>query len=126
MAADRLFPDRLEPDSTNARLVLVVAGAVLLLLAVGFGMVFWFYKAEVPPRDAIVPKQFPSPQLMQDETDELHRVETEQQARLQGYRWIDRDKGLIAIPIDEAMRMIAAKGANGYAPVATARQGSGQ
>lgn len=120
MAGERLFPDRLEPDSTHPKLLLAVAGAVLLLLVIAFGMVFWFYTAEVPPRSAIVPKQFPSPQLIQDESNELHRVETEQQARMQGYRWVDRDKGLIAIPIGEAMRMIAAKGADGYAPIDTA------
>lgn len=126
MAADRSFPDRLEPDSTNPRLLFAVAGAVLLLLALSFGMVLWFYTANVPERGAIVPRQFPSPQLLRDETDERLRAEGEQRARLKGYRWVDRDKGLIAIPIDEAMRMIAAKGSNGYAPIDTAPQGGAQ
>jgi hypothetical protein len=73
-----------------------------------------------------VPQHFPSPQLIEDETEELHRVNAEQRARLQGYRWVDRDKGLIAIPIGEAMRMIAAKGADGYAPIATVPTENGQ
>jgi hypothetical protein len=59
---------------------------------------------------------------MQDETDWLHRAQTEQRARLEGWRWVDRDKGLIAMPIEEAMHRIAAKGAAGYAPV----EGSGR
>src|SRR5690349_22300920 len=122
MAADRVFPDRLEPDATNWKALLAIAGAVLLLLVVAFGMVLWFYKAAVPDRAALVPQHFPSPQLMQDETDELRRVNAEQRARLEGYRWVDRGKGLIAIPIGEAMHMIAAKGADGYAPVDTAPQ----
>jgi hypothetical protein len=126
MAADRIFPDRLEPDSTNWKRLLAIAGAVLLLLVVAFGMVLWFYKAEVPERPALVPQHFPSPQLIQDETEELRRVNAEQRARLQGYRWVDRGKGLIAVPIGEAMRMIAAKGADGYAPIATAPKESGQ
>src|SRR5579883_2955256 len=123
MDADRAFPDRLEPDSTNPRLVLATAGTVLLLLAIAFSVILWFYKVEVPPRTAIVPKEFPSPRLIQDETDELRRVDAEQRARLEGYRWVDRDKGLIGVPIDEAMRMIAAKGANGYGPIDTAPPG---
>lgn len=126
MAADRIFPDRLEPDSTNWRLLLAVAGTVLLLLIVAFGMILWFYRAVVPERPALEPQHFPSPQLIQDDTDELRRVNAEQRARLQGYRWVDRDKGLIAIPIGEAMRIIAAKGADGYAPIGTAPQESGQ
>ena len=117
MAADRALPDRLEPDSTQPKLLLAVAGAVLLLLAIAFGVVLWFYTANVPPHGPTVPKTFPSPRLMQDESDWLNRTQTEQRARLQGWRWIDRNKGLIAIPIDEAMRRIAARGADGYAPV---------
>ena len=117
MAAERALPDRLEPDSTQPKLLLAVAGAVLLLLAIAFGVVLWFYTANVPPHGPTVPKTFPSPRLMQDESDWLNRTQTEQRARLQGWRWIDRNKGLISIPIDEAMRRIAAKGADGYAPV---------
>lgn len=117
MAAERALPDRLEPDSTQPKLLLAVAGAVLLLLAIAFGVVLWFYTANVPPHGPTVPKTFPSPRLMQDESDWLNRTQTEQRARLQGWRWIDRNKGLISIPIDEAMRRIAARGADGYAPV---------
>jgi len=117
MAAERSFPDRLEPDSTDAKLLLAVAGAVLLLLVVAFGAVFWFYNANVPPHGPIVPKTFPSPRLIQDESDWLNRAQTEQRSRLEGWRWVDRDKGVIAIPIEDAMRRIAAKGANGYEPI---------
>ena len=126
MAADRVLPDQLEPDSTNPKLLLGIAGAVLLLLAVTFGMVFVFYNAVVPEQSAMVPKAFPSPRLIQDEADQLRQVDAEQRARLQGYRWVDRDKGVIAIPIGEAMHMIATKGAKGYAPVEIAPQRSGQ
>lgn len=117
MAADRTLPDRLEPDSTRPRLLLAIAGMVLVLLVIVCSAVLWFYTAEVPARTPIVPRKFPAPHLLQNETDELHRVESEQRARLSGYRWVDRAQGIVSIPIDEAMRMIAAKGANGYAPV---------
>ncbi|MGN6570239.1 MAG: hypothetical protein ACTHLO_02365 [Pseudolabrys sp.] len=126
MAADRAYPDQLEPDSTRPKLLLMIAGAVLLLLAVAFGAVYAFYAAEVPPHGPMVPKGFPSPRLMQDETDWLRRAQTEQQSRLEGWRWVDRDKGVIAMPIEDAMRRIAARGAQGYSPVDSAPQGSGQ
>jgi hypothetical protein len=126
MAADRALPDRLEPDSTRPRLLLAIAGVVLALLVVAFGATFWFYTAEVPARGPIVPRTFPTPRLLQDETDELHRVEAEQRARLNGYRWVDRTQGIVSIPIGEAMRMIAAKGADGYAPIVPPSQAGGQ
>jgi hypothetical protein len=117
MAADHALPDRLEPDSTEPKLLLGIAGAILLLLVIAFGLVLWFYIANVPAHGPTVPKMFPSPRLVQDETDWLNRAETEQRSRLQGYRWVDRDKGLIAVPIEDAMHRIAARGADGYAPV---------
>jgi hypothetical protein len=126
MAADRTVPDRLEPDSTRPRLLLAIAGAVLVLLVVAFSAVLWFYTAKVPARAPIVPRQFPAPQLLQNETDELHRVDSEQRARLSGYRWVDRAQGIVSIPINAAMRIIAAEGADGYAPIATPPQQGGQ
>jgi hypothetical protein len=123
MAGDHAFPDRLEPDSTHPKPLLAIAGAVLLLLAIAFGAVHWFYTANVPAHGPMVPTTFPSPRLVQDESDWLHRAQTEQQSRLEGWRWVDRGAGVIAIPIDEAMRRIAAKGAHGYDPI---DDGSGQ
>jgi hypothetical protein len=117
MAADHALPDRLEPDSTEPKLLLGIAGAILLLLVIAFGLVLWFYIANVPAHGPTVPKMFPSPRLVQDETDWLNRAKTEQRSRLQGYRWVDRDKGLIAVPIEDAMHRIAARGADGYVPV---------
>jgi len=117
MGAEHVLPDRLEPDSTRPRLLLAIAGAVLLLLVIAFGLVLWFYTANVPPHGPLTPQSFPAPRLMHDETDWLNRAQTEQRARLEGWRWVDHDKGVIAIPIAEAMHRIAAKGANGYAPI---------
>ena len=36
-------------------------------------------------------------------------------ARLSGYAWADRERGLVRIPIDRAMAMIAARGGGAYA-----------
>ena len=125
MAAEPTIRDRLEPDDTNARMLLTVAAAVLVLLAIAFGVTLWFYKAEVPNHGAIVPRQFPEPRLSGDDALERRRLEAEQNARLQGYKWVDRGSGIVSVPIDDAMRRIAAKGAQGYAPIVTAPPASG-
>ena len=39
---------------------------------------------------------------------------------LSGYGWVDRSKGIARIPIDEAMRIIAARGDHAYDPLRAA------
>ena len=46
-----------------------------------------------------------------------------QQADLQRFRWIDRAHGVFQIPIERAMRLVAAPGARAYEPVAPANGG---
>ena len=47
----------------------------------------------------------------------MARVLREQRAKLAGYDWIDRQKGVIRIPIERAMALIAARGMHGYDPL---------
>jgi hypothetical protein len=51
---------------------------------------------------------------------ELTRVRAEQQERLSGYRWIDRQHGVVAIPIDRAIDLVVAE--QGTAPGAGGRR----
>lgn len=46
---------------------------------------------------------------------DLHQARVEQQEKFQA-RWIDRDKGIVAIPIERAMELVAAS-ADPAAPV---------
>lgn len=36
---------------------------------------------------------------------DLRKAREEGEARLQGYRWVDRDNGVVAIPIERAMEL---------------------
>jgi hypothetical protein len=38
---------------------------------------------------------------------ELTDVRAAQQAELEGYRWVDREQGVVAIPIERAMELVA-------------------
>jgi hypothetical protein len=52
----------------------------------------------------------PAPRLEADPAASLveqRRLETE---RLSGYRWVDRSAGVVAIPIERAMELLAAEG----------------
>jgi hypothetical protein len=39
-----------------------------------------------------------------------------QRAELQDYAWVDRDRGLVRIPVARAMQIVAARGAAAYDP----------
>lgn len=44
---------------------------------------------------------------------EVTRIQADQQSRLAQYRWIDRENGRVAIPIDRAMDLVAGELAAG-------------
>jgi hypothetical protein len=86
---------------------LVIAG---LLIQIGL---WWMFRQlereqarrEVPPALVVAPKRPPEPRLQinpQGDLDELRRQEDE---ILSTYRWIDRDKGIVRIPISRAMEL---------------------
>ena len=44
--------------------------------------------------------------IVDREPRQLLELEAEQRARLDGYRWVDRNAGVVAIPIDRAIELI--------------------
>ena len=67
---------------------------------------------------------FPAPALQKQPQADLKQFELEQRMALSGYGWVDRSKGLARIPIEEAMRIIAARGAHAYDAPDPAASGS--
>jgi hypothetical protein len=51
--------------------------------------------------------------VLQITPEERARVETEQRERLSGYRWVDRDAGVVSIPIERAMELVVREAAAG-------------
>ena len=63
------------------------------------------------------PAAFAPPRLQSDPAGELRDYQAAQRARLSGYAWADRERGLVRIPIERAMAMIAARGGGAYEPL---------
>lgn len=80
--------------------VLVGIVSAILLVAVIVLLQAHFYRAEQAEnqrkRAAMAPEEF-------------SRLRAEQQALLHAYRWIDPQKSVVAIPIDRAMKLVAAE-----------------
>jgi hypothetical protein len=109
-------PDLSSPGVSN-RIVVIAAAAMMLIMLIGVGLLLGIYIRQVPVRTLPSPQSLPEPQVRVDERLLRKRLEAEQVARLSGYRWENDQKTIIGIPIERAMQILAARGANAYDPV---------
>jgi hypothetical protein len=117
--ADRTPDRRHERRELSVRAVALFGlGLLLVLGAVHFGMgaMFGSLRRDAEHRD-VLPSPTAEPRLLppaprlevtpQRDLEALKRVETE---RLGTYGWIDRSRGVVRIPIDRAVELVAQRG----------------
>jgi hypothetical protein len=63
------------------------------------------------------PTTFPAPRLQGDPVAEYNRLRAQQLAKLGSYAWVDRDAGIVQVPIERAIRLLAARGNDAYGPL---------
>ena len=102
------------PDVATGIVIIAVAG-FLGFVALPMAGLFFYLRAAVPNVfEKVTESHFPEPVLQKNPQEDLRRFEHDQHAALSGYSWVDRSKGLVRIPIEEAMRIIAARGDHAY------------
>ncbi len=93
-----------DPRSGNTAWVGAISGLILLLTVMFLQVIYFRMEAtEVAVKQG------------SDAAEEIELRRMEQEARLDGgYRWVDRDQGVVAMPIEDAMaRIVATQGAGG-------------
>lgn len=107
-----------QPPDVATGIIIAAVGGFLGFVALTMAGAFLFMKTSAPDalRQATV-HRFPEPALQISPQDDLKRFELEQRMALSGYAWINRSKGLVSIPITEAMRIIASRGDRAYDPL---------
>ena len=60
----------------------------------------------------------PPPRLQVDPSRDLARFRAEEERRLDTYYWVDRDAGVVHIPIDRAIKKLVEQGSDGFPEVA--------
>jgi hypothetical protein len=135
-------PLRYEKRDVEARAVLrfsvmlgVFAVITTLVLLPVFG---WLRSRELgqdPPapamgRQAPGARQAPEPRLQVSPPQDLQAVQRDAERRLHSYGWVDEDKRIVHIPIEDAMRLLAQRSAAPSPPAAPSApagpQGSGR
>ena|SRR5579883_1127108 len=110
-----------ERRDVNARAILYLAIAfiiIAIILHFAVGLV-WKEFAENQREQNFAPSTFvggrqferpPQPQLQVSDEADMERLRAAQREELNSYGWFDRERGVVRIPIEQAMKTIAQKG----------------
>ncbi len=102
-------------------LVVATVAVVLLLWRLYFVFVAEEAARQPPPpvmKADPVAMAPPAPRLQEGPARDLARFRAEEDQTLGSYGWVDEEKGIVRIPIEEAMRILAERGLPGPAPTA--------
>jgi hypothetical protein len=116
MAEPRIHDELESPRLPGKPFVLLVAG-VFTFLGLSIGGLWGVFNYSFPDRVPLPAQVPPEPHLQSDPPAELSTMLSQQRAQLEGYRWIDRSKQIVAIPIDRAMAIVAGRGPDAYGPI---------
>ena len=100
--------DRSEPNVPA--IALFGAVTIVLLVAVIFGLQYYY--------DRTLEHQV-YVQVLEPESELLVNLRNRENEELHSYRYLDRDKGTVRLPIDRAMLLLAAEYAEGKLPYST-------
>jgi hypothetical protein len=94
---DEIIKDADQQDDPDAPMTLIVA-VLLAVVTVASVLALQGYFGKV--QDAELRSK-----VVDVQPADLQQAREEGEALLEGYRWVDRDQGVVAIPIEKAMEM---------------------
>jgi len=110
---------RHELSDANPKKILWFAVGLALVIAmvalVTYGLFHFFYRSETRSRPAPSPLSYgveppPEPRLLTKPGADLAAMRAEEDQILGSYGWIDRERGVVRLPIDRAITLLAQKG----------------
>jgi hypothetical protein len=101
-------------DVDAPRIWRIAAALAATIVAAGFiasAVLAFFHHETGRPLSPVnaPPTAMASPPLQSAPARELAALRTQKRAMLNEYRWIDRDKGIVRIPIERAMSLLIAR-----------------
>lgn len=121
MAETTISPQALregyEPDDIRVGGVVLAGAAALVVLAltllVLWGLVALLTERSRPPEATAIeqmPIETPAPRLQADPGADLAAMRAAEEASLHRWAWVDRQGGIVRIPIEQAMAELARRG----------------
>jgi hypothetical protein len=131
---EHIYPERVQNPEVNYDRTDMSAKAIvgfLIFLAIAglfMHLILWglykrfagAYKASLPlanpiytstrqmPGDPV--RTFPAPRLQPDDVADMNKFRTQEEIILDTYDWVNKQQGIVRIPIDQAMKIIAQQG----------------
>ena len=102
-----------ESDWPLGTIGLVLLGTLIFLVIAPFVLIGAFPRAVSDVSRALTVEP-PQPRLQTDPSEDLARFLADEDKRLNTYYWIDKKKGIVHIPIEQAMRKLAEEGIDGF------------
>jgi hypothetical protein len=92
---------------------LVLLGTLIFLVIAPFVLIGAFPRAVSDVSRALTIEP-PQPRLQTNPSEDLARFLVDEDKRLNTYYWIDKKKGIVHIPIEQAMQELAEEGIDGF------------
>lgn len=108
---------RSEPPAVATRRVIAVSLGFLVFVGISLFLLRIYYGDEITQATFVPPTEFAKPHLQTNDVADLVKLRRKQRLELSGNTWIDHDKGIVRIPIEDAMKRIVARGADAYLPI---------
>src|SRR5437867_6773464 len=89
-------------------IALIIITLLSIILLIGLFKFFQSREAEAVAVDPV--KIFPSPQLERSEPTDLKEFRETEEKVLNGYAWVDPQKGVVRIPVNQAIDLLAKRG----------------
>jgi hypothetical protein len=102
--------ERYDPRDVQLSRVLIVVGGSVLVVALFLIGIRWFLGSNGPVVAAPGTKQPPSPPLSVSLPAERAQLQAAAETDLHRLAWIDREKGIARIPIDDAIKLFVVRG----------------
>jgi hypothetical protein len=103
-----------EPSDWPLRPVALIYLAIPALLVISCFVLIAAYPNALPDVDRTIRIMPPGPRLQTDAEDDLQKFRANEERRLDTYYWIDKQNGIVHIPIEKAMKKLATTGASGF------------
>ena len=107
---------RHEERDIRPKVVLVFAGALAALSMLTLLSMGWLWRVSRAPEVSIPamlrqPERLrPGPRLQVSPAKDLQEMRAVEERRLHSYRWIDLEAGIVSVPIERAMEILAERG----------------
>ncbi len=103
-----------EPSDWAVGPVALVYGGTVMLLVISAFVLVAAYPRALPDVGRSIRIAPPGPRLQTDAAGDLRRFRAEEEKQLNTYYWVDKQKGVVHIPIEQAMKNLVKTGIPGF------------